>query len=91
MPDGDDLKNVMEIYSKIGFPGAVGSVDCTHVRWNACPHDVRTLCTNQSTKPTLSFQIIVDHSRRIHHCSRAYVGTTSDKTISRNDNVGLVD
>ena len=80
MPDGDDLKNVMEIYSKIGFPGAVGSVDCTHVRWNACPHDVRTLCTNQSTKPTLSFldivlsEVVPTYALAKPHCNWCCIG-----------------
>jgi Plant transposon protein len=27
----------LEIYRRLGFPGAVGSVDCTHVLWGRCP------------------------------------------------------
>ena len=28
------LKAVMDTYSKLGFPGCVGSIDCTHIQWN---------------------------------------------------------
>lgn len=36
-PTGNHLKTVMDTYARLGFPGAVGSVDCTHVAWNKCP------------------------------------------------------
>ena len=32
-PTGDDLLHVLETYRKLGFPGCVGSIDCTHVKW----------------------------------------------------------
>lgn len=27
----------LAVYSRLGFPGAIGSVDCTHVYWDRCP------------------------------------------------------
>jgi hypothetical protein len=30
-PQGEELLRVMESYRRLGFPGAVGSVDCTHI------------------------------------------------------------
>lgn len=30
--EGDELLKVMNVYCKMGFPGAVGSVDATHIR-----------------------------------------------------------
>ena len=32
MPEGQDLVNVLQIYNRLGFPGCIGSIDCTHVR-----------------------------------------------------------
>ena len=37
LPVGDDLKKVEEIYRKCGLPEAVGSLDCTHFKWDNCP------------------------------------------------------
>ena len=31
---GDELLKVMNVYRKMGFQGAVGSVDATHIRWH---------------------------------------------------------
>ncbi|CAM9541507.1 unnamed protein product, partial [Choristocarpus tenellus] len=33
LPEGEDLGEVMRTYGAVGFPGAVGSTDVTHVRW----------------------------------------------------------
>ncbi|CAM9887203.1 unnamed protein product [Discosporangium mesarthrocarpum] len=34
VPEGEDLKDVAATYARLGFPGAVGSCDVTHVRWD---------------------------------------------------------
>lgn len=35
LPVGEELKKADEMYRKCGYPGAIGSVDCTHIPW-AC-------------------------------------------------------
>ncbi len=64
------MKKVMEVYARLGLPGAMGSMDCTHVNWDMCPVKLAHLCTGKSGKPTLAFEVVVDHSRRIHQCSK---------------------
>lgn len=36
-PVNDELEEVLKEYENIGFPGAVGSIDATHVKWFRCP------------------------------------------------------
>ena len=85
-PTGESLVKVMSCYSKCGFPGAVGSMDCTHVTWNQCPVNLINNCTGRQKKPTLAFNCIVDHSRRILYCSNApFFGAVNDITICHND------
>ncbi len=36
IPQGEELKAVMEVYKIMGFNGCIGSVDCTHIHWNKC-------------------------------------------------------
>ena len=67
-PVGDHLKRVMNTYARLGFPGAVGSVDCTHIFWSKCPVPMTNLCTGKEKFPSLSFEVVVDHERRIHSC-----------------------
>ena len=35
-PENEDLERVMDTYARLGFPGAVGSIDCTHLWWMMC-------------------------------------------------------
>ena len=84
-PTGDSLKLVMDCYNKCGFPGAVGSMDCTHVTWSQCPVNLTNMCTGKEKKPTLAFNCIVDHSRKILYCSDAFFGAVNDITICHND------
>jgi hypothetical protein len=36
-PTAEDLERLLEIGSKRGFPGMLGSVDCMHWTWKNCP------------------------------------------------------
>jgi len=84
-PIGDHLQRVMDTYARLGFPGAVGSVDCTHVPWNKCPIELKNLCKGKEKFPSLSFEVVVDHTRRIHSCTDGFIGTASDAVIVVND------
>jgi hypothetical protein len=85
VPSGDKLKQVMEVYRKLGVPGCIGSLDCTHIFWNMCPAKLRVECTGKHSKPTLVFQAVVDHNGRCMSLSKAFYGTKNDKTIALND------
>lgn len=83
IPEGDDLKNVMEIYSKLGLPGCVGSIDATHLKWSMCPRTLTNICTGKESFPSIAYQVVVDHSRRILHISQGMYGSLNDITITR--------
>ena len=84
-PEGDDLQSVMEIYEKLGFPGCVGSIDCTHIRWDRCPVSLANLCKGKGQHPTLVFEATVHHNRRVLGMTRSFYGTINDKTIVKSD------
>jgi hypothetical protein len=84
-PSGDYLLKVMDQYARLGFPGAVGSVDCTHVFWDKCPYDKFHMCKGKEGFTSLAFEAVVDHSRRIHSCTQAFWGATPDTVIVNDD------
>ena len=84
-PMGDGLQAVVDTYAKLGLPGCVGSMDCTHVRWIKCPKYHKVECTGKEGFPTLSFQVVVDHSRRVMYCSEYFFGKCNDITVANND------
>ena len=60
-------------------------MDVTHVPLGRCPADCRFVSTGKEGYPTLAFQVVVDHFRRVHHVSVAFFGAANDKSITRND------
>ena len=51
MPTGSDLVETMETYRRLGFPGCIGSIDCTHVKWSACGKDKKWKATGKEGYP----------------------------------------
>ena len=81
---GDYLKQVLADYAALGLHGAVGSMDCTHVKWVLCPNKKRFRAIGKEGFPTLAFQVVVDHNRRVQSVSQSFMGATPDKTICVN-------
>jgi hypothetical protein len=86
-PSGDKLASIAQAYAEMGFPGACGSMDVTHVRLGKCPHGLRVLATGKESFPTLAFQCICAPNREILYCSLPYLGTYNDITITANDDL----
>jgi len=84
-PTLEELHHIMETYRKLGFPGAIGSVDCTHVDWNKCPYSMANSCRGKEGSTTVVFEVVVDHRRRIWSCSKGFVGSFCDQNVSDAD------
>lgn len=85
LPTGTYLDHVMDQYSRMGFTGAVGSTDVTHVRWGMCPFNLGRSYTGKEGFPTIAYQVTVDHSGRALAVTEGFTGATNDKTIIRYD------
>ena len=81
----DEIDGVTSIYRRLGFPGAIGSVDCVHVRWDKCPFSLRSTCTGKEGYPTLAYEAVVDHHKRIRSVTKSHYGSRNDKTIVKYD------
>ena len=85
IPEGEALKKVMDIYSKIELPGCVGSIDATHLKWAKCPKSLSNFCNGKEAFPTIAYQAVVDHSRKMLHITQGMYGSTNDITITKYD------
>ncbi|CAM9914719.1 unnamed protein product [Pylaiella littoralis] len=80
--DGNgELDKVMGEYEKLGFPGAMGSTDVTHIAWSRCPYNQARSYTGKEGKPTVGYQVTVDHTGRVLAVTEGFTGSTNDKTI----------
>ncbi|CAN0329295.1 unnamed protein product, partial [Ascophyllum nodosum] len=85
LPTGTYLDEVMDHYHKLGFTGAMGSTDVTHVGWGMCPFTLGRSFTGKEGFPTIAFQVTVDHAGRALAVTSGFTGATNDKTIIRYD------
>ena len=70
-----------------GFPGCVGSSDCTHIATERCEYSLRNQHIGQkSSHPTRTFSLTANHRRRILHTSSGGPGSWNDQTMVRHDN-----
>jgi len=81
----NELEHVAEFYRVLGLQGCAGSVDCVHVAWDKCPASLLVDCKGKEGYPTLAFQVVVSHTRKILAVSVTFYGTWNDKTITTND------
>ena len=73
-PEDRELEEVMSIYSKLGLPGCIGSIDCVHLKWDKCPESLRNDCKGKEGYPSLVYEVSVDHMRRIRSCTNEFWG-----------------
>lgn len=85
LPTGDDLAKVMQVYDDLGFPGAMGSCDVTHLAWGCAPHSHPRSSTGKAEFPTLAYQAIVTHSGKVVGVTKGFPGSKRDKAIIRYD------
>jgi hypothetical protein len=65
-PTEDDIIDNMLAYKQLGLPGAIGSVDCTHLHWRMCPIELYNYCKNgKYPYATVAFQVCVNHNRKV--------------------------
>ncbi|CAN0441290.1 unnamed protein product, partial [Pylaiella littoralis] len=79
--ENGELDRVMGQYEKLGFPGAMGSTDVTHIAWGRCPYNQARSYTGKEGKPTIGYQVTVNHAGRVLAVTEGFTGSTNDKTI----------
>ncbi|CAN0508570.1 unnamed protein product, partial [Ectocarpus sp. 12 AP-2014] len=85
LPEGEDLRRVESTYRSLGYPGTVGSIDCTHVPWERCAFSETTTHKGKEGYTTVVFEAICDHAGRILASTKGYPGAENDKTVVQRD------
>jgi hypothetical protein len=81
----EEIQETMEIYERLGLPGCIGSTDCVHIRWERCPAGERSQHKGKEGYSTLSYEVTVDHRKKIIAATQGFPGCRSDKTIVKFD------
>lgn len=75
----------MDHYDKVGFAGAIGSTDVTHVKWGCYPHSRQRSYISKEGHPTIAYQATVDPTGRVLGVTKGSPDATNDETIIRYD------
>jgi hypothetical protein len=82
--DLPEANSNMHEYSQAGFPGCVGSCDCTHTVTKRCEYDLKNnhLGANSSLT-TRTFNVTCDHHHLILHTTNGGPGRWNDQSMVR--------
>ena len=78
----DEATSHIVEFEKAGFPGCVGSCDCTHIATEKCQYNLKNNHTGRNKKATTrTFNLTANHRRRILHSTRGGPGRWNDQTM----------
>ncbi len=76
----------MAEYAEAGFPGCVGSSDCTHITTEQCKYNLKNNhLGGKSSHTTRTFNLICNHRQCILHTTRGGPGCWNNQTMVRFD------
>eukprot|EP00041_Stephanoeca_diplocostata_P018793 m.397151 g.397151 ORF g.397151 m.397151 type:complete len:389 (-) comp21124_c0_seq2:370-1536(-) len=81
----DEIKRHMGVYNLLGLPGAIGSLDATHIPWERCPESLQSWYTGKEGFKTIAYNCTVGHNTEIFHIASGQPGARNDKTIVHSD------
>lgn len=80
--DSDLAKSLCKRHERIGWPGLLGSLDCSHWQWAKCPKSLQGEYKKGSKEmPTVVYECACDYQLRIWHCNFALPGACNDLNV----------
>ena len=80
------IAEVMQSLSSIvGLTDCIGSVDCVHIGWNRCPAYQKNIFKGSKGYPSVVFEVVSDHRRKLLSISYLHPGTRNNKYIVKFD------
>ncbi|XP_020258921.1 uncharacterized protein LOC109835352 [Asparagus officinalis] len=77
-PNSDDLKRLLAIGERRGFPGMLGSIDCMHWTWKNCPTSWHGMFTGHIHEPTIILEAVASYDLWIWHAFFGLPGSLND-------------
>ena len=84
--NSSEANSNMHEYRQAGFPGCIGSCDCTHIITKWCEYNIKNNHLGaKSSLTTRTFNLTCDHRRRILHTTNGGPGRWNDQSMVRLD------
>ena len=66
-PNESEILEIEATYSRLGFPGCIGAVDCASWEWDKCPVALQGQYKGFNKKPNCRMEVVCDEKLRIWH------------------------
>lgn len=80
-PTPDDLEKILQSNAQRGFPGMLGSLDCTHWEWKNCPTGWAGQFTGKEGSPTVILEAVATADLWIWHAFFGAAGSNNDLNV----------
>ena len=77
----EELKKEMEVNAKRGFPGMMGSIDCTHWKWRNCPIAWQGMYQDRNRNRSIVAEAIAGHDMYFFQAFVGLPGSLNDINI----------
>jgi hypothetical protein len=75
-------KKLCDMHEGVGWPGLLGSLDCSHWNWAKCPKSLQGEHKKGSKEmPTVVYECACDYQLHIWHCHFALPGACNDLNV----------
>jgi hypothetical protein len=80
-PTEAELARILRDNEARGFPGMIGSIDCMHWEWRACPVSWHAYYRGYKGKPTIVLEAVATQDLRIWHAFFGIPGSANDINV----------
>ncbi|KAI7938062.1 hypothetical protein MJO28_014989 [Puccinia striiformis f. sp. tritici] len=80
-PNEEDMKRILAINEKRGFPGMIGSLDCMHWGWKNCPAAWKGQFQGKEKEATIILEAVVSQDLWFWHSFFGLPGANNDLNV----------
>jgi len=77
-PTDEDISRILAFNKDRGFPGCIGSLDCSHWEWHGCPKSAARQHKGRSGKRSIVLETVCDHDLWVSHVFACSPGSNND-------------
>jgi len=82
-PNDEEVERILERNAARGMPGCIGSLDCSHWEWAACPKGLAGQYQSRMKRRTIVMETVCDENLYIWHIFIGAPGSLNDLNVLR--------
>ena len=80
-PKDEKSTGILAFNKEWGFPGCIGSLECSHWKWHGCPKSATGQHKGRSDKRTIVLETVCDHDLWVWQIFACSLGSNNDLNV----------